>query len=108
MNAPVRTGGEDSQAIAQTILDGFNKHYYLFRSYGHEAKVCFEHSDWSRAGEGRKERILGYEKRVTETVNALNKHFSSVFRINEFINNFTNMLLILTIIICFAFFFFLF
>ncbi len=70
-----RTGGEDPQAIAQTILDGFNNHYYLFRSFGHEAKVCFEHTDWSRAGEGRKERILGYEKRVSETVNSLNKSF---------------------------------
>ncbi len=62
-------------AIAQTILDGFDKHYFLFRRFGNEAKFCFEHADWSRAGEGRKERILGYEERVTETVNTLNEHF---------------------------------
>ena len=64
-----------SKVIAQTILDGFDKHYFLFRRFGYEAKFCFEHADWSRAGEGRKERILGYEERVNETVNALNKQF---------------------------------
>jgi isocitrate dehydrogenase kinase/phosphatase len=66
---------QDCQAIAQTILDGFDKHYFLFRRFGAEAKFCFEHADWSRAGEGRKERILGYEARVNETVQILNSDF---------------------------------
>jgi len=69
------TSPQSSKAIAQTILDGFDKHYFLFRQFGYEARFCFEHADWSRAGEGRKERILGYEERVKETVNTLNKHF---------------------------------
>ena len=59
------------KAVARTILDGFDRHYFLFRRYGYEAKFCFEHADWSRAEEGRKERILGYEARVNETVNIL-------------------------------------
>jgi isocitrate dehydrogenase kinase/phosphatase len=63
------------KAVAQTILDGFDRHYFLFRRYGYEAKFCFEHADWSRASEGRRERILGYEARVNETVNALNQRF---------------------------------
>jgi len=63
------------KAVAQTILDGFDKHYFFFRRYGNEAKFCFEHADWTRAAEGRKERILGYESRVNETVNALNARF---------------------------------
>ncbi len=66
---------QSSKAIAQTILDGFDKHYFIFRRFGKEARFCFEHADWTRAGEGRKERILGYEERVKETVNALNLHF---------------------------------
>lgn len=66
---------EPCKAIAQIILDGFNKHYRLFRRFGEEAKTCFENADWSRAGEGRKERILGYEARVNETVSALNEHY---------------------------------
>ncbi|MDH4021377.1 MAG: bifunctional isocitrate dehydrogenase kinase/phosphatase, partial [Xanthomonadales bacterium] len=62
--------------VAQAILDGFDRHYFLFRRFGYEAKLCFEHAYWSRAEEGRKERILGYESRVNETVNILNKQFS--------------------------------
>ncbi|MGA9572360.1 MAG: bifunctional isocitrate dehydrogenase kinase/phosphatase [Lysobacterales bacterium] len=63
------------KAVAQTILDGFDRHYFLFRRYGYEAKFCFEHADWSRADKGRRERILGYEARVNETVSALNTRF---------------------------------
>ena len=74
MNSDPQSG----KAVAQTILDGFDRHYFLFRRFGYEAKFCFEHADWSRAAEGRKERILGYEARVTETVNALNSQFPGV------------------------------
>ena len=69
------TDPQSCKAIAQTILDGFDKHYFLFRQFGDEARFCFEHADWTRAEEGRKERILGYEERVTETVNALNSAY---------------------------------
>ena len=62
-------------AIAQTILDGFDKHYHLFRDFSDEAMACFEHADWARVGEAGKERILGYQERVVETVDALNKDF---------------------------------
>ena len=64
-----------ANAVAQTILDGFDRHYFLFRRYGFEAKFCFEHADWSAASEGRRERILGYEARVNETVDTLDKRF---------------------------------
>jgi isocitrate dehydrogenase kinase/phosphatase len=62
-------------AIAKTILDGFNKHYQRFRSYSDEALVCFEKADWARVGEAGKQRILGYEERVAETVNQLNRDY---------------------------------
>ncbi len=62
-------------AIAQTILDGFNKHYSLFRSFSDEARLCFEHADWARVSEAGKERIQGYEARVTEAVIKLNERF---------------------------------
>ncbi len=65
----------DAQAIARTILDGFEKHYHRFREFSNEAMTCFERADWARVGEATKERILGYETRVTETVEILNKHF---------------------------------
>ncbi len=69
----VRTPSD--QAVAQTILDGFDRHYFLFRRHGIDAKFCFEHADWSRASEGRRERIQGYEARVNETVETLNTRF---------------------------------
>ena len=62
-------------AIAQTILGGFDKHYHIFRGFSDEAVACFEHADWARVGEASKERILGYEERVTETVTNLNQNF---------------------------------
>ncbi len=71
----MNTSASSAKDVAQTILDGFDRHYFLFRRFGYEAKFCFEHADWSRAAEGRKERILGYEARVTETVEALNEKF---------------------------------
>jgi isocitrate dehydrogenase kinase/phosphatase len=62
-------------AIAQTILDGFNKHYQKFREFSDESMTCFEHADWVRVGEAGKERILGYDERVTEAVSKLNRRF---------------------------------
>ena len=62
-------------AIAQTILDGFDKHYSLFREFSDEAKSCFENANWARVGEAGKERIQGYETRVSETVDSLNQRF---------------------------------
>ena len=71
----MNTNDNACKTIAQTILDGFDRHYFVFRRFGFEARFCFEHADWSRAGEGRKERILGYEERVKETVSGLTEKF---------------------------------
>ncbi len=75
MNDTDQQDGRNPAAIAQTILNGFDKHYQLFREFSDEAMACFEHADWARVGEASKERILGYEERVTETVEYLNVHF---------------------------------
>jgi isocitrate dehydrogenase kinase/phosphatase len=61
--------------VAQVILDGFNRHYYLFRKYSYEGKFCFEQADWARTAEASKQRIQGYEERVSETVYYLHKNF---------------------------------
>ena len=75
MNNNDNDPGTDSNAIAQTILAGFNKHYGLFRDFSDEARSCFENADWARTAEASKERILGYEERVSETVDTLNNNF---------------------------------
>jgi isocitrate dehydrogenase kinase/phosphatase len=65
----------NAREIAQVILDGFDKHYHLFRKFSDEARNCFEQADWARSGAAGKERILGYQARVIETVNKLNSRF---------------------------------
>lgn len=75
MNDSHQQSDKNPLAIAQTILDGFDKHYQLFREFSDEAMACFEHAEWARVGEATKERILGYEERVTETVENLNRRF---------------------------------
>lgn len=82
-NKPNGMAINDTKAIAQTILDGFNKHYGLFRGYCHQAWACFERADWSRSGEATKERILSYEVRVNETVDSLNQNFSNTLENTE-------------------------
>lgn len=62
-------------AIAQIILQGFNKHYKRFRVYSQEALVCFENADWARVGTAGKQRIRGYDERVAETVEVLNRDY---------------------------------
>jgi isocitrate dehydrogenase kinase/phosphatase len=61
--------------VAQAILDGFNRHYTLFRQYSREGHECFEHADWARAARVSRERIQGYEKRVRETVEIIRSQF---------------------------------
>lgn len=68
------------EGVAQAILDGFNRHYYMFRRYSYEGKVCFERADWARTAEASTERIKGYEERVSETVQYLHKNFSRAAR----------------------------
>jgi isocitrate dehydrogenase kinase/phosphatase len=58
---------ETLAGVAQAILDGFNRHYQLFREYSREGKQCFEHADWARAAQVSRERIQGYERRVRES-----------------------------------------
>jgi len=69
--------------VAQAILDGFNRHYSLFRQYSREGKECFERADWLRASQVSRERILGYERRVQETVEAIQRDFPAVSVNNE-------------------------
>ena len=64
--------------IAQTILEGFDKHYSLFRQYSRLGKTCFERAEWQQASEASLERIQGYERRVQETVETILERFPDV------------------------------
>lgn len=53
--------------VARTMLDGFDKHYRLFREVSHEAKVRFETADWHGLLKIQRDRIDFYNERVRET-----------------------------------------
>ncbi len=64
-----------AQAIAQTLVDGFNKHYRLFRECSAQAKERFESGDWRAGQRAVRERIQFYDDRVKETVGHLHNEF---------------------------------
>jgi isocitrate dehydrogenase kinase/phosphatase len=69
----------DSRAfdIAQAMLDGFNRHYRLFREASAEAKQLFEQALWHEQQRGQRERIEFYDKRVDEAAVALQSEFAA-------------------------------
>jgi hypothetical protein len=58
----------DSRAfeIAQALLEGFNRHYRLFRETSAAAKQRFEQADWLGQQRAQRERIEFYDTRVDE------------------------------------------
>jgi isocitrate dehydrogenase kinase/phosphatase len=68
------------EGIAQTILNGFDKHYSLFQQFSAEARGHFEKSDWKRVQKEQSARIRGYDKRVNETVGILNERYPAASR----------------------------
>jgi len=69
----------DSRAfdIAQALLDGFNRHYRLFRETTAAAKARFERSDWHGQQRAQRDRIEFYDKRVNEAVGHLRSAFGA-------------------------------
>ncbi|MGH8808729.1 MAG: isocitrate dehydrogenase kinase/phosphatase AceK regulatory subunit, partial [Noviherbaspirillum sp.] len=61
--------------IARTILDGFDKHYRLFRAASQDARLYFEQSDWKTAQIKARERIAFYDTRVQECVQTLEDEY---------------------------------
>lgn len=61
--------------IARTILDGFNKHYRLFRAVSQQAKQHFEQGQWKQGQQTARERISFYDKRVVECVTELEDEY---------------------------------
>jgi len=64
-----------SLKIAQTILDGFDRHFTLFRKITRGVKQRFEDADWEGDNKARVERIAYYDARVRESVGALHQDF---------------------------------
>ncbi|MGZ5819323.1 MAG: bifunctional isocitrate dehydrogenase kinase/phosphatase, partial [Burkholderiaceae bacterium] len=61
--------------IARTILDGFDKHYRLFRATSQAAKRHFEEAQWKQAQTAARERIAFYDLRVQECIHILEDEY---------------------------------
>jgi isocitrate dehydrogenase kinase/phosphatase len=57
--------------VARTILDGFDRHYRLFRDAAVQAKALFEQAAWPAMRRLARERIQMYDLRVEEAVRSL-------------------------------------
>ncbi len=63
--------------VAKAMMDGFNRHYRLFRSESARAKHRYETCDWSGQQRAQRERIEFYDLRVKECEKRLIKEFSA-------------------------------
>ena len=63
--------------MAQAMLDGFNRHYRLFREASRSAQARFEAADWHGQQRAQRERIEFYDKRVAEAAERLTREFDA-------------------------------
>jgi isocitrate dehydrogenase kinase/phosphatase len=63
--------------IAQAMLEGFNRHYRLFRETSRAAQARFEASDWHGQQRAQALRIEFYDKRVAEAAERLTTEFDA-------------------------------
>ena len=63
--------------IAQAMLEGFNRHYRLFRETSRAAKARFEAADWHGQQRAQRERIEFYDMRVAEAAERLTREFDA-------------------------------
>jgi len=74
---PQRLDSPLAYDIAKAMMDGFNRHYRLFRAESARAKHRFETADWRGQQRAQRERIEFYDLRVKECVMRLEKEFQA-------------------------------
>ena len=72
---PHRITDPSAYDIARAMLDGFNRHYTLFREASAQAQARFERSDWQGQQRAQAQRIEFYDRRVAEAVERLRTEF---------------------------------
>ena len=72
-----RSPNATAQQIAAALLEGFDKHYRLFRATSAEAKLRFERADWGGVQAAVRDRIQFYDDRVNEAVDRLTTEFNA-------------------------------
>ncbi len=77
MTFPKLLSSQHAFDIARALLDGFDKHYRLFRDSAKQAKRLFERADWPGVQALARERIGYYDQRVRETVELLQDEYDA-------------------------------
>lgn len=66
-----------AQAIACAMVEGFDKHYRIFRETSRRAKETFEAAEWQVQLDTVRERVQFYDDRVNETAKRLHDEFDA-------------------------------
>jgi len=74
---PQRLDSTLAYGIAKAMMDGFNRHYQLFRRESAQAKQRFEQQDWHGQQRAQRERIEFYDLRVKECSARLETEFQA-------------------------------
>ena len=74
---PQRLDSTVAYDIAKAMMDGFNRHYRLFRTESARAKHRFETADWHGQQRAQRERIEFYDLRVKECSNRLEREYKA-------------------------------
>ena len=74
---PQRLDSSLAYDIAKAMMDGFNRHYQLFRTESARAKHRFETADWHGQQRAQRERIEFYDLRVREASTRLEREFKA-------------------------------
>ena len=72
----IHSDSDRASTVARMILEGFDKHYRIFRQVAAHAKERFERADWAGVRETARLRIDLYDERASETVAALAARFT--------------------------------
>jgi isocitrate dehydrogenase kinase/phosphatase len=72
---PLRAASVDD--VARVVLEGFDRHYRLFRAASALAKEYFEGAAWPEAQHVVRDRIEFYDTRVTECIDRLRTEFDA-------------------------------
>src|SRR5512139_1919958 len=68
---------EQARAIARALLEGFDKHYALFRECARAGRRHFEAGNWLAIQHVARDRIDFYDRRVGETAERVHREFRS-------------------------------
>ncbi|MBK8015411.1 MAG: bifunctional isocitrate dehydrogenase kinase/phosphatase [Betaproteobacteria bacterium] len=77
MNAPAEVADQSRLAfgIAKALLEGFDRHYRIFREISREARARFEAANWPEVHRAHADRIAFYDQRVMESAERLIREF---------------------------------